>query len=109
MTTAQILFKMAGLESLNGIGLVDSWIFNSWLWASFIASAVGMLFWLVALRHLSLSVAYPWTALIYVLTPLCSAWVFDDLLTMQYGIGMIFIVFGIGMTSLGQAHENGHS
>lgn len=101
MTAAQIFFKMAGLESLEGAGFMKSWILNSWLWISLGASAVGMLFWLFALRRLSLSIAYPWTAMIYVLTPLCSVFVFNDLLTIQYGIGMIFIVLGIYITTSG--------
>ena len=101
MTAAQIFFKMAGLESLEGVGLMKSWILNPWLWVSLVASAVGMLFWFFVLRCLSLSIAYPWTAMIYVLTPLCSVLVFSDLLTTQYGVGMLFIVLGIFITTSG--------
>jgi drug/metabolite transporter (DMT)-like permease len=103
MTAAQIFFKMAGLESLEGDGLMKSWILNSWLWVSLVVSAVGMLFWFFALRRLSLSIAYPWTAIIYVLTPLCSVLVFNDLLTTQYGVGMIFIVLGIFITTTSES------
>lgn len=101
MTAAQLFFKMAGLKSLEGIGVMESWILNSWLWISFVASAVGMLCWLFALQGLPLSIAYPWTAMIYVLTPLCSVLVFQDILSFQYGIGMVFIVFGVVITTSG--------
>ena len=101
MTTAQIFFKMAGLKSLKSIGIMESWLLNPWLWTAFLASGLGMLFWLFALRQLSLSIAYPWTAMIYVLTPLFSALIFRDLLRVQYGIGMAFIVFGIFVTTSG--------
>ena len=39
--------------------------------------------------------------MIYVLTPLCSVLVFSDLLTTQYGVGMLFIVLGIFITTSG--------
>lgn len=101
MTTAQLAFKMAGLKSLEAADLMDSWLLNSWMWMAFVASGLGMLFWLLALRRLPLSIAYPWTAMIYVLTPLLSALVFRDLLSIRYGIGMAFIVFGVVITTSG--------
>lgn len=99
MTVAQILFKMAGLELSVGGGTMNSWILNIWLWVSLIASGLGLLFWLVTLRHMPLSVAHPWTAMIYVLTPLCSVFIFNESLTGSYVIGMVFIVFGIYITT----------
>lgn len=101
MTIAQLFFKMAGLKSLEVVDFMGAWILNPWLWTAFVASGLGMIFWLFALRHLSLSIAYPWTALIYVLTPLFSTLFFHDLLSIQYGIGMTFIVFGIFITTSG--------
>lgn len=101
MTIAQLFFKFAGIKSLKGDSVLGSLILNPWLWGSFAASAVGTICWFFALRRLPLSVAYPWTAMIYVFTPLCSALVFQDLLSIQYGIGMGFIVVGILITTSG--------
>jgi len=101
MTAAQIFFKMAGLKSLGAVGFMGGWIQNSWVWAAFAVSGIGMLFWLLALRHLPLSIAYPWTAMIYVLTPLGSVLVFQDILSIQYGIGIAFIVLGVFIATSG--------
>lgn len=105
MTAAQLSFKMAGLESLEAIGLMESWILNPWLWTALVSSGIGMLFWLFALRRLPLSIAYPWTALIYVLTPLFSALVFQDILSIRYGIGMALIVLGVLITTSASSQQ----
>lgn len=101
MTVAQLFFKLAGIRSLEEIGVIESFLLNSWVWASFVATATGTICWFFALRQLPLSIAYPWTAMIYVLTPLCSVFVFQDLFSIQYGIGMGFIVVGIFITTSG--------
>jgi len=105
MIAAQLSFKMASFKVLGAVGFMDSWILNSWLWTAIIASGLGALFWLFALRCLPLSIAYPWTAMIYVLTPLFSALVFKDVLSFQYGIGITFIVFGVFITTFGASER----
>lgn len=54
-----------------------------------------MVCWLLTLRQLPLASAYPWTALIYVLTPLTSAVLFDDVVNTKHVIGMACIVAGV--------------
>ncbi len=101
MTTSQIMFKLAGNYSTAQHELLYSFLLNTWLWAGLLASGAGMACWLLTLRNMPLAIAYPWTALIYVLTPLCSVLVFKELLTVRYGIGMVFIVLGIFITTSG--------
>ena len=60
-----------------------------------------MLCWLMTLRNMPLAVAYPWTALIYVLTPLVSAVLFGDVLSAKYMLGMTSIIAGVVLTSGG--------
>lgn len=105
MTAAQLLFKKAGLQTLESGDLMGSWVRNSWMWTAFIVSGLGTVCWLFALRRLSLTMVYPWTAMIYVLTPLLSAFIFDDLLSVQYGLGMTLIVFGIFITTTGASQQ----
>lgn len=100
-TTSQLCFKMAGLHSVRKAALVPAWIFNPWLWVALVSSAIGMVFWLLALRRLPLSAAYPWTAMVYVLTPLGSAFLFQDTLSMRYILGMTCIVSGVFITASG--------
>jgi drug/metabolite transporter (DMT)-like permease len=100
-TFSQLLFKWAGAYSTSHSRFATAWLQNPWLWAAFVMMAFGMLSWTLALRHLPLSTAYPWTALTYVFTPLLSAALFHDSLTWQYlvGIGCIFAGILVTMSS----------
>lgn len=99
MTTAQILLKLAGQHAAAHAGAVDGFMRNPWLWAALGASAGGIGCWLLTLRRMPLSAAYPWTALIYVLTPLAGAWLFAEALTGRYAFGMALILAGVVLTS----------
>lgn len=101
MTASQILLKFAGLYSVTYASAVEGFVRNPWLWAALGASAGGICCWLLTLRRLPLSVAYPWTALIYGITPLAGAWIFAEVLTGRYAIGMMLILAGVVLTSRG--------
>jgi len=98
-TTAQIIFKFAAQYSLAHAGIGKGWMFNPWLWSALAVSALGMGFWMLALRRMPLSAAYPWTASVYVLTPLASAWLFRDDISLQYIAGLVFVCVGIFVTT----------
>lgn len=105
MTIAQLLFKKAGLYA-NGY---TEWYFalalNPWLAIGLAASVCGMVCWLFTLRSISLSSAYPWTALTYVITPVGGALLFGEVITVKYILGMALIVAGIVVTSRGVETE----
>jgi drug/metabolite transporter (DMT)-like permease len=105
MTAAQVMFKLAGNHAGVQLTLVSALISNPWLWAGLLLSAAGMVCWLLTLRKVSLSKAYPWTALIYVLTPLASAWLFGDALDSKYLLGLASIVAGVFLTAGGVSPE----
>lgn len=98
-TTAQIIFKLAAQYSLAHAGIENGWILNPWLWFALAASILGMGFWMLALKRLPLAVAYPWTASVYVLTPLVSTWAFQDTVSPQYIAGLVFVCLGILITT----------
>ena len=99
MTFAQVFFKLAGLYSAHNESLLNTFIFNPWLLVALASSSAGMLLWLLALRHLPLSIAYPWTALVYILTPLISALLFQDVLSLHYILGMGCVIAGVFITT----------
>jgi multidrug transporter EmrE-like cation transporter len=101
MTSSQILLKFAGQHSVLHGGMIDGFLRNPWLWAGLGASIGGIGCWMLTLRRLPLSVAYPWTALIYVITPLASIWIFSDVLTSSYVFGMTLILAGVLFTTRG--------
>lgn len=101
MASAQVLLKFAGLNIAIREDVLIALLGNPFLWASLAASAVGLACWLVTLRNMPLSSAYPWTALIYVITPLASAWQFNDAVGLRYMVGMVAIVTGVFVTTSG--------
>lgn len=98
---AQIFMKLAGQHSLESSDLAGQFYTNPWLWISLAFSGSGLLFWMIALRSIPLSKAYPWTALIYVLTPIASIVLFNDTLNIKQIFGLSCIVLGVVLTSLG--------
>jgi drug/metabolite transporter (DMT)-like permease len=99
MVAAQVFYKLAGLWSRDHAGLIAAFVLNPWLWIGLACAVVGMVLWLLALRHLPLSVAYPWTALVYIFTPIASALIFGDLLRTEYLIGLGLIAVGVVITT----------
>jgi len=106
MTIAQLLFKAAAIHASESASFIDAWILNVWLTGGVLATVVATLFWFLSLKSLPLSVAYPWTALIYVLTPVASMYIYGDILSFQFFIGMVLVVLGVVTTSLGMRENN---
>lgn len=102
VTVSQVLLKFAGQHAAGQESGLLGVAKNPWLWASLFFSGVGLVYWLKTLRHLPLSSAYPWTALIYVLMPLASAFLFHDPIGLKYTAGMVFIVAGVYLTATSQ-------
>ena len=101
MAGSQVLLKFAGLSMATRDDVLRALISNPFLWGGLLASAAGLGCWLVTLRGMALSAAYPWTALIYVITPLAGTVLFDEVLGMRYIAGMAAIVTGIFITASG--------
>lgn len=95
MTFAQLLFKQAGLHANSHPEWYLALALNPWLAIGLAASAAGMGCWLLALRRLALSTAYPWTAFTYILTPIGATALFGEVITSRYVVGMALIVTGV--------------
>jgi drug/metabolite transporter (DMT)-like permease len=101
MTSSQILLKFAGQHSANHASVLDGFVRNPWLWAALGASIGGIGCWLLTLRRLPLSAAYPWTALIYFITPLAGVYFFAEVLTGRYLFGLTLVLAGVLLTTRG--------
>ena len=101
MVASQILLKFAGLHLVTHVDTLEGFVRNPWLWAAICSSVGGICCWLLTLRRLPLSVAYPWTALIYVITPLAGSFIFAEELKGSYAIGIVLILSGVVLTSRG--------
>lgn len=105
MTSSQILLKFAGQYSAAHVSVMNGFLLNPWLWAALGASVIGIGFWQLVLRRLTLSAAYSWTALTYFLTPLAGAWLFSDVLTYRYMLGLALVLAGVMLTTRGAGSQ----
>ena len=96
---AQLFLKASGLYSLQAENLFSAWVLNPYWWASLVCYGASFLCWIQTLRLMPLSAAYPWTSLIYALTPLAAMLVFQEKLSLTYFAGIACILCGIFITT----------
>jgi multidrug transporter EmrE-like cation transporter len=94
---AQLLLKASGIHAAGTGEFVEAWLLNPWLMAAFVCYGVSFVCWTRALSVLPLSSAYPWTALIYVLTPMAAVLIWREQVSASYLVGMVCILCGIGL------------
>ena len=93
LAVGQLLFKKAALA---GAGEAFPWAFvNGWMALALVLYGGATLLWTWILHTTPLSVAYPFAALAFVLVPLLSAGILDEVLTARMVIGAALIVAGI--------------
>src|SRR5258708_23344680 len=68
---------------------------NLWVISAYIAAFLASLSWMMAVRQLDLSYAYPFTSLSFVFVVLLSPLLFRESLTLPKAIGLVLIVSGI--------------
>lgn len=90
--TAEVV--SAPMFSLDGILQL---LVNVWFWATMILYAVATLLWISILQKIPLSLAYPFTALGFVLIPLVGWFFFQEVITWSYVLGGALILAGLGV------------
>jgi multidrug transporter EmrE-like cation transporter len=98
----QIAFKLQMLQAgplPAGFLLIQA--FRPWGFSGVIAGCFAVLFWMAALTRFELSVAYPFSALSFVLMVLLSHWCFRESLTPLKLFGVLLIVGGIVLVGKG--------
>ena len=98
MTIGQVLFKQVA-NNYNKVGTVYD---ISVIGILVVAGAMYLTssgLWVWALRYVEISKAYPYFALGFVFVPLLGAWMFGEVLTLRYGLGVLLIVVGVAMAS----------
>lgn len=97
LAAGQFMFKFAAqnspnLSSLQGfIGLALS----PWLWIALTLYGAATVLWIFILQRIPLSLAYPFSALGFIIVPLGAWLVFHEPLTLRYGLGMALILGGL--------------
>lgn len=94
----QVTMKIAG-DQLSAIPFGLDWVvaalFSAMVWISLIGYVATLILWLAILHGSSLSAAFPATALVYVLVPLCGWLFFGEELTAGRTTGIALIVAGV--------------
>lgn len=97
MVVGQILFKISAQHIVVEQGTLS--LLRSLLsWQFILALAfysAGTFLWVVLLKYVPLSRAYPFVALSFVLTPVASYFLFDELLNARYLVGLALFMTGL--------------
>jgi drug/metabolite transporter (DMT)-like permease len=102
MAFGQLLFK-SGSASLNGNNAYElalSFATNIKLMCAVSLYAFTILVWIYVLKHLPLSIAYPLTALSYVIVPTISYLLLREPIATNTIIGSGIIILGVAVTHL---------
>jgi drug/metabolite transporter (DMT)-like permease len=103
---AQIVVKWQVLEAGEfPLALADRILFlltlliNPWVISVYVATLCAGLAWMTAMTKLELSYAYPFMSLSFVLVLLLSAFFFQEPITWQKSLGIVFIALGLAIGS----------
>jgi drug/metabolite transporter (DMT)-like permease len=102
MAGGQLLFKM-GAPAWQGQSAIEwavSFLKNPFLVSAVFLYAVTILIWIYVLRTLPLSLAYPLTALSYVIVPILSFLFLHEKISWQTVLGCGVIIVGIVITHI---------
>ena len=98
MSGGQVLFKMAALRYVaeGGVGeRLLGLVCNIYFVTALVFYAGYAILWVWILSFTPLSHAYPFVALAFALTPLLGAMLFGETISLQFIVGLLFILCGL--------------
>ena len=96
--TAQLLLRQAAMTGAAPTSPVTL-LRNVWFLCGLATYAASVLTWLLVLRKVPLTVAAPFVALVYVIVPLTSRWLFSDPINVRMWVGMLLVVVGVTLVA----------
>ena len=100
LSIGQILIKLAARQleeqSLTASFLASAWK-NGFLLSAVLVYGAATILWVWLLRRVPLTVAYPFTALAFVLVPIASFFLLEEPLSTRLILGSLLIVAGIAV------------
>lgn len=102
MASGQLLFKLGAThwQGNSAATWIVSFLTNPFLVGATFLYAMTILVWVYVLRTLPLSLAYPLTALSYVIVPVFSFFFLNEKISWQTVIGCALIILGIVITHI---------
>lgn len=113
-STGQLLLKngmnTSGKSTAVGMAAIVAAIKtipNPWVLTGFICYGISSILWLMILKKVPLSTAYPMISLSYVIVVLLSAVILREHVRWQTYMGLLFIVVGVSLIGLGLGRPGG--
>jgi drug/metabolite transporter (DMT)-like permease len=97
--SAQLVLK-SGARSSDGVGLLAQ-LLRPVILTGLSLNALAAALWIVALRSVDLSYAFPWLSLNFILIPLGAAYFYGETLRRRKVIGMWVIALGLVVVAMG--------
>lgn len=83
------------VESIDKINFLFQLLLNPWVISGLMSAFLASLSWMAAMTKFTLSYAYPFVSLTFVLTILLGSFLFQETITISKTIGMGAIIAGI--------------
>jgi drug/metabolite transporter (DMT)-like permease len=90
----QILFKYTSILLNRDYEVLSISVIGS-VFLAFLSLGLGSIIWIILLRNIELSRAYPFISLSFILVPLLGFAIFNEQLSLPYFIGTMFILVGV--------------
>lgn len=90
----QIFFKYTSMLLNRGYEVLSVSVIGS-VFLAFLSLGIASIIWIMLLRNIELSRAYPFQSFSFILVPLLGYIIFNEQLSLPHFIGTIFILFGI--------------
>ena len=100
LSGGQILFKLAARDMREGEPLVQQVLLNFWLYVALAVYGFATIFWIVLLRQVPLSVAYPFAALAFFFVPVLAHFGLGEPVRWQTFAGAAIIFVGVWVSGL---------
>ena len=95
LAVGNVLLKKAAITVDPALGQVMGLLANPWLYVALAVYGVMTLFWVMLLKKVPLSLAYPMFALGFVLVPLLDHWFFKTELRASTFLSGVVILVGV--------------
>ncbi|MBB3268188.1 multidrug transporter EmrE-like cation transporter [Azospirillum sp. OGB3] len=97
LSAGQILFKFTAIRinGLDGTALIRHLISDYYFISALATYGLSTLVWVLILRQVPLSRAYPFASLALIIVPVASVFFFNETLGIKYFIGLALVILGM--------------
>lgn len=102
IAAGQLLFKRTaqGVTNVNGFeAIIRQILVDPWFIIAMTMYMAATILWILALREIPLSRAYPFMALAFVLVPAGAVVCYGETLDARYFIGLALVIAGMALTA----------